>query len=425
MANLLKPWVVRYLDADGRQVRKGTEGARKTKKQTPKWYGQYTDLDGKRRRVPLCTDKAAARQMLAKIEREVQLGRAGVHDPFADHRGKPIATHVDAYEAHLRGKDVCDEHLKETLRRLRLVLDHGKVRTLAGLNADVLDRFLALKAEQGTGASMRNAYLSSAKAFCRWCVLSGRMAADPLARLKRGKGEIRRRRRALTEEELVALLRAARDRPLREISIVRSGRNKGEVLAFAGRPDVRARAKLLGWERSLIYKCLVLTGLRRNELKALEVRHLTLTGRRPCLALPGSATKNKEATDLPLRADLARDLADWIQATGKTDADRVLTVPVNLYKILRRDLELAGIAYKDDKGRTIDVHALRHTTASHLSKGRVSPRVAQGFMRHADIKLTMQTYTDPSLLDEAEALDALPDLPLGPQPDRRGDKAIG
>jgi hypothetical protein len=33
-------------------------------------------------------------------------------------------------------------------------------------------------------------------------------------------------------------------------------------------------------------------------------------------------------------------------------------------------------------------------------------------MRHSDIKLTMQVYTDPELLDETEAFDAMPRLPL-------------
>jgi hypothetical protein len=47
-----------------------------------------------------------------------------------------------------------------------------------------------------------------------------------------------------------------------------------------------------------------------------------------------------------------------------------------------------------------------------MGRGKVTPRVAQGFMRHSDIKLTMQTYTDPKLLDESEALTALPALPL-------------
>jgi hypothetical protein len=38
-------------------------------------------------------------------------------------------------------------------------------------------------------------------------------------------------------------------------------------------------------------------------------------------------------------------------------------------------------------------------------------------MRHSDIKLTMNVYTDPKLLDVRGALDALPALPLSPAPD--------
>jgi integrase len=59
------------------------------------------------------------------------------------------------------------------------------------------------------------------------------------------------------------------------------------------------------------------------------------------------------------------------------------------------------------------VHALRHTTATILARAKVSPRIAQLFMRHSDIKLTMQVYTDPRLLDEEEALNAFPELPSG------------
>jgi hypothetical protein len=44
----------------------------------------------------------------------------------------------------------------------------------------------------------------------------------------------------------------------------------------------------------------------------------------------------------------------------------------------------------------------------------VTPRAAQEFLRHSDVKLTLQTYTDPRLLDEREALAALPELPIDP-----------
>ena len=58
----------------------------------------------------------------------------------------------------------------------------------------------------------------------------------------------------------------------------------------------------------------------------------------------------------------------------------------------------------------MDVHALRHTFGSHLSARGVLPRTAQAAMRHSNIQLTMNLYTDPRLLDVAAALEALPRL---------------
>jgi integrase len=46
-----------------------------------------------------------------------------------------------------------------------------------------------------------------------------------------------------------------------------------------------------------------------------------------------------------------------------------LAVPKALVKILDRDLKMAGIAKRDERGRTIDVHAMRHTFGTLLSKG--------------------------------------------------------
>lgn len=69
---------------------------------------------------------------------------------------------------------------------------------------------------------------------------------------------------------------------------------------------------------------------------------------------------------------------------------KVFNVPTGLVRILNRDLRLAGIPKRDERGRTIDVHALRHS----------------------DPSLTANVHTDPNLLDVAGALDALPPLPL-------------
>ena len=86
-------------------------------------------------------------------------------------------------------------------------------------------------------------------------------------------------------------------------------------------------------------------------------------------------------------------------------------MPAGLVRILDRDLLLAGILKRDERGRTIDVHAMRHTFGTLLSKGGVMPRTAQAAMRHSTINLTMNSYTDPRLLDVAGAMESLLSLP--------------
>jgi len=94
----------------------------------------------------------------------------------------------------------------------------------------------------------------------------------------------------------------------------------------------------------------------------------------------------------------------------------VFVVPSGLVQILDRDLAFAGIPKRDDRGRTIDVHALRHTFGTQLSKAGVAPRTAQAAMRHSTIDLTMNVYTDPRLLDVHGALESLPALSLTGEP---------
>ena len=100
-------------------------------------------------------------------------------------------------------------------------------------------------------------------------------------------------------------------------------------------------------------------------------------------------------------------------------------VSKGLARILDRDLRLADIPKRDERGRTIDVHSLRHTFGTHLSKGGVPLRTAQAAMRHSDPSLTANVYTDPKLLDVAGSLDVLPRLPVDDEPDQAKQRATG
>ena len=152
-----------------------------------------------------------------------------------------------------------------------------------------------------------------------------------------------------------------------------------------------------------------------------------LQGERPHLELLAKDAKAGSAALIPLRRDLVADLCDWLDEKLKAlrseaeDKEAPLplklplkeplfSVPQNLVKSFNLDLAAAGIDKEDERGRTVDLHALRHTFGTHLSKNGVAPRTAQAALRHSSLDLTMNVYTDPELLDVAGAVEALPGL---------------
>ena len=413
-----------------------------------------------------CRDGDAARKVLGDLERRSELVKAGVmtaaDDAVADHSSTPLSQQVAAYIAHQRAKDLNAVRIFNTESRLtRLNVECGFAR-LKDLAADPVERWLVQQAAAGMGPATRNEYRAVLVSFANWCLRTRRLASNPFLAVPKAnvKADIRRQRRALTEAELVRLLTVARLRPLAEMGRERidrdseadtaSGRKRSnwtyapltidnlEAATARARDRLRANpahlAKLeqLGRERELTYRVFLLTGLRLNELRTLTTDHLFLDDRQPCIVLHAANEKNRQGSTLPLRADLAADLRAWLADRDRpTAADRntirmhqptkqqpkrdaggkrLFNVPAALVKILYRDLDAAGIDRQDDRGRRIDVHALRGTFATMLSTSGVSPRTAQAAMRHSSINLTMNTYTDPRLLDVAGALDSLPSL---------------
>jgi integrase len=411
------------------------------------YVAQYKGGDGRPVVVPTgCRDETAARRVLAELERQAELVRAGVlradEVRLGEHQGRPLAEHFTAFDAHLAAKGDSPRHRADTLGYLQTLARECPFATLADLRRESLERWLLAKAEAGLSARSRNAYRTALVTFGNWCVESRRLPANPFVGLPKAneKADRRRQRRALEEHELVLLLDATRRRPLVDASTINRGPKKGQPGA---RPAEATRRRLerLGRERALLYKTLVLTGLRRGELASLTAAHLHLDGAIPFLTLHAGDEKSREGSDVPLRDDLAADLRGWlaeklrdlqeearrrgepIPALLPSDTP-VFRVPVKLVKILERDLVLAGLARRvkvrgkwvvdkrDGRGRTLDVHALRTTFGTLLSKGGVAPRTAQAALRHSDINLTMNVYTDPKLLDVRGALNALPELPL-------------
>ncbi len=381
-----------------------------------------------------CRDKEAASRVLGDLERRAELVKAKVmtagEDAISDHQGTPLSEHFDGYLTKLEADGTSPDHRGNVRRCLERIAGECRFALLGDLKRETFELWLVSVTNSDMGARTRNLHRASLVAFCNWCIATDRLTNNPFAKVKKANEDLdpRRKRRALTEEELTRLLDVARRRPLIDRMTVRKGPRKGEAYAKL-RPETRAKLERLGQERALIYKTLVLTGLRQGELASLTVGQLDIDHEPSYLGLHAADEKNREGSDIALRADLAADLREWLalklgnlqdEASQRGDpipltvpADTPLfRVPKKLVRVLNRDLKAAGIPKRDERGRSVDVHALRHSFGTLLSKGGVSPRTAQAAMRHSTINLTMNTYTDPRLLDVHGALNSLPGLPL-------------
>ncbi|MFO0878015.1 MAG: tyrosine-type recombinase/integrase [Gemmataceae bacterium] len=431
--------IARWRDGHGKvriaPVTRGKDGSDRIRLETEVFYGRFRNgNDLIEERSTECRDRQAAEHTLRGWEREVELIAAGVmtaeEQQTGKHRTAAIEEHIEGFLQHLDAIDATATHRSDSKRYLNRLAQECGIKTLAGVSRERLERWLAARATEGMSARTRNAHRNCLVAFCNWCIDTTRLTTNPVERVPRAneKADPRRRRRSLTVDELVRLLDAARRRPVEERLIVTRGKRTGQV-GVKMRPATRLKLERRGHERCLTYKTLVMTGLRMGELVSLTVCQLHLDGDRPFVELEAADEKNREGNTIALRRDLAEDLRGWLdnrlqerQAQAKVKGTKLpirllpdeplFTVPDGLLRIFDRDLEFAGIPKRDDRDRTIDIHSLRTTFGSLLSRAGVSPRTAQQAMRHSSIDLTMNVYTDPRLLDVAGAVESLPALPL-------------
>ena len=363
-----------------------------------------------------CRDRQAAEQLLRKWEREVEQIRAGILDPkqleSARASSTNLETHLASYEQSLIARNVSAVYRSNTLRAVRRLADDLGFGCIKDISRWAVESWLAKVLGEGMSARSRNHYRDAMVIFLNWCKESNLISNHDLNKLPKAdvREDPRRQRRSLTEDEINRLLTVTATRPLDDTRTIRRGAKRGQRSAEV-RPEVIAHLEAVGRERVLAYKTLLFTGLRLNELRTLTVSQLDLTPGAELLKLEAKNEKNRAGSALPLRSDLAAEFRIWIKERKLSPSDTLFMISGGLCRILDRDLEAAGIPKRDDRGRTIDVHSLRTTFCTMLSKFGTNPRTAQAAMRHSDIKLTMNTYTDPALLNIREAVERLPSIP--------------
>ena len=381
---------VRFTDDDGRAVTAPlTRRGDRIRLLSAKWYGEYVDADGITRREPLSADKTAAQQMLAELVRKAELGKAGIRDPFEDHRKRPLAEHLADWEASLYANGRGEEYVKLKLARVGAILTGCKFVFTSDLSADRLELFLArLRGDGGLSIQTSNDYLQAVKQFTRWLADNDRFDRSPFARLRGGNVKLDRRhdRRDLPPAELTKLLAATR----------------------AGTSIFRG---LNGNDRFHLYLTACGTGFRAGELAALTPESFSLHVDPPTATLAAEHTKNKRPVVQPLPPEVAAALREYL--TGRPVGQPIWpgTWADRSADMLKGDLAAADIPYAVEGPHGplyADFHALHHSFITMMERAGISPKAAQELARHSDIRLTMQRYTHKTLHDLAGAVELLP-----------------
>ena len=364
-------------------------GTDKVSHQVDTWSAEYTDEDGRVKRVTTGTkNRSAAEQILARYEAEVARIKSGVVTREELTKAKtPRITLDDALE-RFRIKMVASGcthgHITLTLRRITQFSHETDIDSLAKFRRETVESWMAKEIQRKRrSARTINHYLTVVKSFVQYLVDTELLQGNLLKSVRKLNPELDRRkvRRAMTEEEVGRLLQAAE----------------------TGKHRRKNKCK----EQVLIYRLLLGTGLRSTELSLLTPNQIDYEHNR--LTIEAAKTKNKKADVLPIRADLVQSVKEWIVAHGIQSHERVFLFNKNsIRRSFYRDLRVAGIDRIDTDGRSIDIHSLRKTFGTMLARAGNPLTTVQRLMRHSTPLLTAKLYIDVDPVDMTQALATLP-----------------
>lgn len=443
----------KFRTPDGKRVTKNTPGAIKVSWKSKIWYGKVKAANGTTQTVPLCADKTASKQILAKMMIEARMAQIGMADVFEEHRRRPLSDHLVDYQRHLEAKNDCPRHIRLTVSRIKAVLDRCRfvfipdldvekvaaylhelrrdpprpalpsgqewfmprelVTALGGTRPAQLARILrreglatkdngrarrypreTVEALQdlfcrGFGISTSNGYLIAIKSFTRW---------------------LTKTRPPRWPQDLLANL--SRLNAATDIRRERRALPEEELrrLLDASECNPIVAGELAGPDRAMLYCVAMVTGLRSGELASLDPASFDLDAAPPTVTVRAAYSKNRRKSTQPLPPDVAAALRSYLSSKP---AGRVVWPgrwADDAAKMIRIDLAAAGIPYRDEDGRVADFHALRHSYITLLERSGVSPKLAQELARHSDIRLTMNVYTHAGLYDLGSAVASLPTM---------------
>ena len=258
MGRVFKPKYA-WTKADGTRVEKITEA----------WYIEYTGANGRWVRRKAGLTKEQATDALRRAESDVLAEKNGL----PTQRASEISASdlLRAYLDSLKSR-ASEAYAIKTESQIADFLEHERIIRIQEITPDAIEAYMAELRNRGLAARSINAPLISLKAMLNWAVKMRRLPYNPVACVSRAKGVAKRRRRALTEDEIRGLLSAALNGPMRRAIRLRANRPRrdGTFKKVELKPLVAARLVREGQIRVLGYRLMLEAGLRLNEARVTE-----------------------------------------------------------------------------------------------------------------------------------------------------------
>jgi integrase len=338
-----------------------------------KWYIAYKDEHNKPRVRVGFTDKKQTQRLAAELEENARLIREGLSDPgeqrLKEHRARELAEHLQEYSRVIENRSSDAKHVQATMTYIKTLIVQLEWSKLSHIDGSAFEQQLSeMREEFDWSPRTYNAYLVAFRGFTRWLARTGRCSVDPLAAISQMPvhGDVRRRRRELTDEQIARLLSAASSGPV--------------------------RLKVSGPDRAMLYEFLLATGIRFSEAMSLTVASLELEHPDgPRVRVNAGYSKRRRIDFQPITLELASRLRAWVVGR-KPEKPLWRKISKACEQWLQPDLAAAGVDYIDHNGEYADFHALRHTFISRLNRGGVPISTAMNLARHSDPTLTLKTY---------------------------------
>jgi len=391
---------------------------------TNKWHIEFRDHLDCKQRIVAFTNESQSRLLASKIEdllsyqgQSLPTGLARFIDKLPERiknklidfgmlegkrtvAGRTLDELVDEFEQSMKAQEKSQQYIDETIYAVKKVFSDCGFKHFSDISANKVETYLRElrdgKHPAGKGKLRKisyrrsNTYLKAPKMFCNWLIKRGYAYESPLQTLKalNCKLDRRHKRRALTEDELNRLL----------------------VTTANSAEEIRG---MTGYERYLLYRFTVETGLRRNETAMLKKSSFDFENN--TVVVEANIAKGKRRDEQNISPGLSRDIKEFLSnkhLEAKAFGGRYQQLTDKTAPMIRADLKAASIPYKDDADKVFDFHALRGQCATMLALAGVNPKEAQEIMRHKDINLTMNVYTHTLRGRKAEAVASLPDMSL-------------